>query len=355
MLTLVDAVEHKRSFFNRLWRHIRGLAKFMKPAVDAVWRDRQHIVGALPPADVELLFGDDSEGIVDTYPIRVRRPKLRSWRKSTRQGKYKDYILKVQVVSNFAGVPILVTGPHIGVRHDIMLWRRYGPPDMFVLGDKAYIGADNVSTPFKKPRGGSLTDAEEDYNVVHNWYRAGVEHSNAQLKKWKIVNTRYRGQLHRDNGKLEAILTIITCIIQMQVMASPLRQHDDILAVAGVDDLVDAAAGDVRAADAVREVVNGMEIGRAGDVRRVVVDGREEFRGPRANDEDDEPRNEHIDTGFEDHDFTVGDRVFVWWWTLWWRASILHVSRTRHTVTVRWDWNNARCSGYEPRLIMTLL
>lgn len=72
-----------------------------------------------------------------------------------------------QVVANWAGVPIFVSGPHIGVRHDIMIWRNYGPgPDCFVLGDKAYIGADNVTTPFKRLPGGRLTREQRDWNKV---------------------------------------------------------------------------------------------------------------------------------------------------------------------------------------------
>jgi hypothetical protein len=70
MLTLTADVGYARSFFKRLWRHIFALAKAMRRDVENVWRNRRNIVGASPPADVDLLFGDGLEGIVDTYPVR---------------------------------------------------------------------------------------------------------------------------------------------------------------------------------------------------------------------------------------------------------------------------------------------
>lgn len=73
MLTLTADASYTRSFFNRLWRHVFALAKGMRRDVEYVWQNRRNIVGASPPADVDLLFGEGMEGIVDTYPVRGKR------------------------------------------------------------------------------------------------------------------------------------------------------------------------------------------------------------------------------------------------------------------------------------------
>src|SRR4051812_46282820 len=48
--------------------------------------------GPLPAQD---FYGPDVMSIVDTYPVRVRRPKGRAWRRALYQGKYKSFIVKV--------------------------------------------------------------------------------------------------------------------------------------------------------------------------------------------------------------------------------------------------------------------
>lgn len=78
----------------------------------------------------------------------------------------------IQGVCDWQGRPIYVSGPHIGVRSDIRLWREEGPnvsPGECVLGDKAYVSDDvvDVLAPYKRPKGGRLTRAQKDFNRIH--------------------------------------------------------------------------------------------------------------------------------------------------------------------------------------------
>lgn len=176
---------------------------------------------------------------------------------------------------------------------------------------------------------------------------------------------RYRGRLDQDNGRLKALCTIITCIVQQQVIDSPLRLHEELLDEAELD-LVDEAAEALVHLLPGREVINGMEIGTAADIR-AMPDGT--VRGPKADDEDNEPDSAMIDTLRTVDDFragliiphcslqsitifaNAGDEVLVWWWGIWWRALVRYVAHRKQTLTVQWMWSKKTTSNYLPRLV----
>lgn len=108
----------------------------------------------------------------------------------------------------------------------------------------------------------------------------------------------FRGKVWHNSDPLQWCLIIITRIVQLQTLASPLRHH---IELDDDDDrpAIEETAAAIRAA---REVIDGMHIGRAIDVR--AVDG--EVRGPRLNENDTEPEDKHIDTGRELKDFSSG-------------------------------------------------
>jgi hypothetical protein len=164
-------------------RAVHALAALMRPIIQSNW-DSRHAERKTNP--VRAVFGKRCFGSVDTFPILIRRPKKRAMQKATYQGKYKDHILKTQMIAAHNGRPLFVSGPHIGVRSDIACWRQYGPvlnnaKQETVLGDKAYVSAPGVLSPHKKPRGGGLSDDQLAYNTVLSWYRATVEHLFAQV------------------------------------------------------------------------------------------------------------------------------------------------------------------------------
>jgi hypothetical protein len=53
----------------------------------------------------------------------------------------------------------------------------------------------------------------------------------------------------------------------------------------------------------------------------------------------EDPSNDHINTGHSGNDFTIGERVLVWWANFWWYATIEYIRKTDGRVSVRWDWN----------------
>lgn len=311
------------------------------------------MLGGTAPPEVFEHFGDNICGIVDTFPIIVRRPKDKTWARFLYNGKYKHHVVKVQAICNFDGVPLFVSGPHAGTRHDVRIWREYGPAllaDEQVLGDKAYVGEDDCIAPVKRLRGqAELDPLDADFNIVHSWYRGGIEHCNAQLKKFAILNGKNRARLRADsaNRRLESAVRVITAIIQLQILHSPIRTFVDMLVPAEVD-IIEAQADVIRN---FREVINGCVIGKVSDLREM-PDGS--MRGPIADEFDTDPSNLGIDTGMIASDFRNGEEVLVWWWNLWWRAKIKYVAARKNRVTVTFDWSKKSISNYFARLVQKM-
>jgi len=278
--------------------------------------------------------------------VVIQRATDKDFRRATRSGKYKQFVLKFQMICNLAGVPLKVSGPHAGVRSDIEIFRENKPavgPLERGLGDKAYYGDNDVEPPYKKAKGGSLTEHQLKYNIVHSWVRATVEHSIWQMKKFQILGGLFRGKVWKDDQPLQRCATIITRIVQMQTLLSPLRRHTELLDEEEIDEVEEKAA----ALRADREVIHGMVVGKVLDLRPVggVV------RGPLMNEEDTEPSDDDIDTGFQFHQFQKGARVLAFWWGLWWRGKVHKVAVRTQTLTIRFDWSNRDVSGYKPRCV----
>jgi hypothetical protein len=96
--------------------------------------------------------------------------------------------LQVQGVCDHRGNIIWYSGPHLGVTSDIRLFRENPPPlehGERLLGDKAYVGErSRLIAPYKKKRGqAKLAGRKWDFNNVHAWYRATIEHCFAYVKR----------------------------------------------------------------------------------------------------------------------------------------------------------------------------
>jgi hypothetical protein len=160
-----------------LMRRLRGsavwLAARMANVVPRFWEDRYKTSNPLSG-----LVTGNVIGYVDTAPIRIRLPKNKAWAGACYNGgKYKAAVLKVQVIVGHSGLPIFVSGPHVGVRSDLRLFRENGPvalmrPLDIVIGDKAYVGGQAVGliAPFKQNCAGGMDKEKEAYNTLIRSY-----------------------------------------------------------------------------------------------------------------------------------------------------------------------------------------
>ena len=137
--------------------------------------------------------------IVDATEQRIERPKNQ---RDYYSGKKHTHTIKTKIVTDAKGRILRVSKPYEGRVHDFEIRKTEGP--LFavpILADSGYQGLQNehaagVILPKKKPKNGSLSDAERAENKQLSRRRIVVEHVFAHLKKWQILATRYRGLLH---------------------------------------------------------------------------------------------------------------------------------------------------------------
>jgi hypothetical protein len=100
---------------------------------------------------------------------------------------------QVQMACDHTETPIWFQGLNIGTMADCNLWKQHVPPlepwELW-LADLAYISCPHLVTPFKRPRGGQLTDEEKNYNEQHSWYVLYQVHVIPTHSLWLFVHLR---------------------------------------------------------------------------------------------------------------------------------------------------------------------
>ncbi len=140
--------------------------------------------------------------VIDVTESPIERPKRHQ--KQFYSGKKKRHTLKAQLVVDQQTQQIFCTAYGKGRRHDFWVLRRSGVvlhPHTEGLGDKGYQGWHklhaNARVPKKKPRGGSLSPTDKQYNRELAQRRVVGEHVNRRLKIFKILSERYRNRRRR--------------------------------------------------------------------------------------------------------------------------------------------------------------
>jgi len=105
-------------------------------------------------------------------------------------GKHRKHGMNLQVIASPDGDIVWVSGPLPGAVHDLTAARIWGiirelaASSLVVLGDKGYLGEDDIRTPY---RGRNKPASQKDANRAHARLRSPGERANAQLKSWRIL------------------------------------------------------------------------------------------------------------------------------------------------------------------------
>jgi hypothetical protein len=136
--------------------------------------------------------------IVDCTEQPIYRPGDDATQKLHYSGKKKRHTLKTEYMITEKGRIISGSPSHPGSHHDLTV-RRAGPKlsgGVRLYGDSAYQGYDkehpDIDHPYKKPKGGELTEEEKEYNKGLSRFRVRVEHKIGQIKRYRIVSDRFR-------------------------------------------------------------------------------------------------------------------------------------------------------------------
>ena len=171
-------------------------------------------------------FSNYITGSIDVTVIIIQKP-TGEWATMTYNGKYQDCVLKLQIFVDNTGRLVWYSGPHLGVTHDLELFRRFPPPlrpNEKLLADKAYIGGGpRLVCPCKRVKGQKqLSPLQRAYNDVHGFWRATIEHINAHIKKFQILLS-YSGKIPSHSTYLFRAVKIIIHSLAVHIRSSPLR------------------------------------------------------------------------------------------------------------------------------------
>jgi len=148
----------------------------------------------LSPFNHCIHFPTRVTAMVDTFVIHVSNPVEYRLAKTLYNPKYSGFVLKWQIIVDFLGNYLYMSGPHVLYdghiftntidQHAMFHWE-------LVLGDGHYIGLDHVLAPFKRDH--PLSNAELIYNTIHSFYRSRVEHAIRRIKNHLMFNSVFRG------------------------------------------------------------------------------------------------------------------------------------------------------------------
>jgi len=157
--------------------------------------------------------------LVDATEQRVSRAKDHEKRKAYYSGKKKQFTLKTQLVADGEHHIVAISESVPGAEHDKTLSDQVHTMDRLPDGcevdaDKGYQGLEKqvervtvvdvetgeqqevarltVQTPYKKPRGGELTEEQRAFNAELSAIRVRVEHCIGWAKNWAILANRFR-------------------------------------------------------------------------------------------------------------------------------------------------------------------
>lgn len=136
--------------------------------------------------------------IVDATEQRIERPKNQ---REYYSGKKHAHTIKKELVCTPNRLICRVSKAYPDRYHDFNIRKNEGAlPAVPILADSGYQGLQNyhlagVFIPKKKPKNGSLSDAEKAENKRLARCRIVVEHVIGHLKKWQILAARFRGHL----------------------------------------------------------------------------------------------------------------------------------------------------------------
>jgi len=170
--------------------------------------------------ETELLaFTDKARLLIDATEQRVSRPSDNETRKVYYSGKKKQFTLKTQLVASEEHWIEAISEAVPGAQHDKTLSDALHTIERLPNGceadaDKGYQGLDKqvdmvkifnqesgesqeiarltVHTPYKKPKGGELSEEQKAFNSLINTVRVRVEHCIGWLKNWAILANRFR-------------------------------------------------------------------------------------------------------------------------------------------------------------------
>jgi DDE superfamily endonuclease/Helix-turn-helix of DDE superfamily endonuclease len=182
----------------------------------AIQRIETHVKPAFAVRRKPKISRQEAEAlIIDCTEQPIQRPRDNATQEEHYSGKRKCHTLKTEYIITGHGRIASVSTSHPGSRHDLTIRREGTPLPKKARGyaDSAYQGYDkehpNLDIPYKKPKGGELTEEEKDYNRGLSSFRVAVEHRIGRTKRFRIVSDRFRNPRRTHHTKTSIIAGLV--------------------------------------------------------------------------------------------------------------------------------------------------
>lgn len=308
--------------------------------VDECWHQRRGPHNIIPDTDI---FDDSVIGCVDTTPIVIDNAMSSAFY----NGKYKQHVLKVQLVCDNRGRTMWYSGPHIGTISDSKLWENSQPPFSHrekVLGDLAYIKRQfrpHLIPPIKKDSNVALDAGQSHFNSLHGFYRSTIEHVFGYLKRFQIFGGKFRGVVKAPRERIAA-------------MKETGRDHEFSQYVPFLTNAVKIIIhlSNIHLKMSPKRTIHPVP---QPQLDEIFASRRREEAERRERDRERLRHRDYFDpilgTGLTVNDFTRGDRVDVHRHGEWFRARVSYTTVRTERVAVRYTGHNFDTTGVDPRTI----
>jgi hypothetical protein len=182
-----------------VWSYIHEMLPYIQRELPAsLFEQWQQECPSIERSELEAWLSELPAGdlLVDTWEQPIQRPEDPEIQESFYSGKQKMHTRKNQLIClpNAVDIVDVVIGEK-GPRSDNKLLAQTQAEllaDIPFIGDKAYIGRPNTTTPMKKPPKGQLTQAQKDFNKAVSQKRVYVEHLIRVIKIFRIAKEVFR-------------------------------------------------------------------------------------------------------------------------------------------------------------------
>ncbi len=203
-----------------IWNYIHEMLPYIRAELPASlleqWRTE---CAGVEQAELERWLAQLPEGelLVDTWEQPIPRPQDNQKQEQYYSGKQKQHTRKNQAIVLPNGtdlVDVIIGEP--GPRSDSKLFEETQeelPESLSFIGDGAYLGRNNTTTPYKKPPKGQLTQAQKDFNRQLSQKRVYVEHVIRVVKIFRLAKEQFRLRA----GMYEQAIGCICGLVRLRV------------------------------------------------------------------------------------------------------------------------------------------
>jgi hypothetical protein len=172
--------------------------------------------------------------IIDAKEQRVNRPRGQEAQRPYYSGKKKAHTVKTQVVIDTRGRVESVSESVPGSTHDLTLLVGSGVLTGLgegegVMADKGYAGLGKhlspgvpLVIPYRKPRGGELSDEQRAFNREVSRHRIVVEHTMAQLNRFTVLRQVFRAKRRERHSQ---VTRVVAKGVNRRLAVTPLKSH----------------------------------------------------------------------------------------------------------------------------------